>query len=212
GCLHAGSVTYSKGVYSIGYRFRKVGGSWSINEEDRIVFSDFLPSDENIIYALGSDLYNYYYIATNEINDNKGSIPLMNFSNGDYELEVIVKDIDGKEDRESVFFTIVESKTDADDEIQSYPLELISNYPNPFNPTTTISYSLAENIQNPKIEIYNMKGQKVKSYQLEETSGESSVTWNGKDGNDKSVSSGVYFYRLVNEGKTVQSRKMILLK
>ncbi len=88
----------------------------------------------------------------------------------------------------------------------------ISNYPNPFNPTTVISYSLGENIQNPKIEIYNVKGQKVKSFQLEDKAGENSIVWNGKDTNDKPVSSGVYFYRLINEGKTVQSRKMLLMK
>ena len=88
----------------------------------------------------------------------------------------------------------------------------IYNYPNPFNPSTTISYNLAENISDPEIEIYNIKGQKVKSFQLEDKAGESSIVWNGKDENDKSVSSGVYFYRLVNEGKTVQSRKMLLMK
>ncbi|NQV17726.1 MAG: T9SS type A sorting domain-containing protein [Armatimonadetes bacterium] len=88
----------------------------------------------------------------------------------------------------------------------------LRNHPNPFNPSTTISYSLAENIQNPQIEIYNIKGQKVKSYKLEEKTGVSSIVWSGKDENDKSVSSGVYFYRLVNEGKTVHTRKMLLMK
>jgi len=96
--------------------------------------------------------------------------------------------------------------------INNIPSRLISNYPNPFNPTTTISYSLADNIQNPQIEIYNPRGQKVKNFNLEETPGENSVVWDGRNENDKQVSSGVYFYRLVNEGKTVQSRKMLMLK
>ncbi|MBC8415646.1 MAG: T9SS type A sorting domain-containing protein [Candidatus Cloacimonetes bacterium] len=89
---------------------------------------------------------------------------------------------------------------------------LNQNHPNPFNPATIISYSLAENIHNPKIEIYNVKGQKVKSFQLEEKAGENSIVWNGKDENDKSVSSSVYFYRLVNEGKTIKNKKMLLIK
>ena len=89
---------------------------------------------------------------------------------------------------------------------------LISNHPNPFNPSTTISYNLGENIQTPKIEIYNVKGQKVKSYELEEKAGENSIVWNGENENAKSVSSGIYFYRLINEGKTVQTRKMLMIK
>ena len=89
---------------------------------------------------------------------------------------------------------------------------LKSNYPNPFNPTTTIKYSLSNQIQNPQIEIFNTKGQKVRSFQLEDIIGENSIVWNGKDTNNKSVSSGVYFYRLINDGKTVQSRKMLMLK
>lgn len=98
------------------------------------------------------------------------------------------------------------------EEIIVEPVKLLANHPNPFNPSTTISYSLMENTQNPQIEIYNVKGQKVKGYQLEEKPGESSIVWNGKDTNDKPVSSGVYFYRLVNEGKIMQTRKMLLMK
>lgn len=88
----------------------------------------------------------------------------------------------------------------------------MTNHPNPFNPSTTISYSLANNIQNPKIEIYNVKGQKVRNFNLENTIGENSILWNGKDSSNKSVSSGVYFYQLMNDGKIVQSRKMLMLK
>ena len=90
--------------------------------------------------------------------------------------------------------------------------ELHSNHPNPFNPSTIISYSLEDNIKNPQIEIYNVKGQKVKSFQLEKKTGESSIMWDGTDENDKSVSSGVYFYQLINEGKTIQNKKMLLIK
>ncbi|MCF7814068.1 MAG: T9SS type A sorting domain-containing protein [Candidatus Cloacimonetes bacterium] len=96
--------------------------------------------------------------------------------------------------------------------VNSNENHLSFNHPNPFNPSTTISYSLSENIQNPSIEIYNTRGQKVKKIVLEETPGENSVVWKGKDENNKQVSSGVYFYRLINEGKTVRTRKMLLMK
>ena len=97
-------------------------------------------------------------------------------------------------------------------EVNNQAINLSSNYPNPFNPSTTISYSLSDNIQNPQIEIYNVRGQKVRSFELENTIGENSIIWNGKDSNNKSVSSGVYFYNLINDGKTVQSRKMLMIK
>ena len=64
--------------------------------------------------------------------------------------------------------------------VNNIPSRLISNYPNPFNPTTTISYSLADNIQNPQIEIHNLKGQKLRNFNLENSSGENSIFWDGK--------------------------------
>jgi hypothetical protein len=90
---------------------------------------------------------------------------------------------------------------------------LISNYPNPFNPTTTISFNSITNIsENVEIVIYNFKGQEVKTFSFEQLSpGTHSVVWNGKDENDQAVSSGIYFYQLKTDG-FVQSRKMILMK
>lgn len=98
------------------------------------------------------------------------------------------------------------------EDVLEKPCSILINHPNPFNPSTTISYSLVDDIIDPQIEIYNVKGQKVKSYQLENIIGENSIVWDGKDVNNKSVSSGVYFYSLINEGKIVQSRKMLMIK
>jgi len=88
----------------------------------------------------------------------------------------------------------------------------MTNYPNPFNPITTISFSLADNVENAKIEIFNIKGQKIKtlvnSY-LEK--GTHNVVWNGKDKNGKKVVSGLYFYKLTT-GKETAVKKMLLLR
>ena len=89
---------------------------------------------------------------------------------------------------------------------------LTYGYPNPFNPTITIVYKLAENIKNPLLEIFNIKGQLIKEYYLDEIEGENALIWNGKDKNDNQMSSGVYFYRLRNNGKIVETRKMTLIK
>jgi len=89
--------------------------------------------------------------------------------------------------------------------------KLKSNYPNPFNPTTTISFDLAEP-GKAKLSIYNIKGQLVKVL-LEDNfaPGNYNVVWNGLDRNNQYVSSGVYFYRLETKNK-VFTRRMMLLK
>ena len=89
----------------------------------------------------------------------------------------------------------------------------ISNYPNPFNSTTTISFNLTtEHMENTEIFIYNMKGQKVKqlgitNYEL----GINSAEWDGKNEACKPVSSGIYFYKL-RSGNEILTRKMILIR
>ncbi|MCK4653897.1 MAG: DUF1565 domain-containing protein [Candidatus Cloacimonetes bacterium] len=89
--------------------------------------------------------------------------------------------------------------------------KLNQNYPNPFNPTTTINYSLKEN-SKVSLNIYNIKGQKVKQLVSDQLpAGQHSVIWNGKDKNGKTVSSGIYFYKLKTRNYE-KTRKMILMK
>jgi len=89
--------------------------------------------------------------------------------------------------------------------------ELHSNYPNPFNPITNIAYSVKE-AGKVTLEVYNIKGQLVTTLinDVKET-GNYSTTWNGTDNSNKSVSSGVYFYKM-KSGKYTATRKMILMK
>ena len=88
---------------------------------------------------------------------------------------------------------------------------LSGNYPNPFNPTTNISYSIPTD-GNVELIVYNIRGQKVKKLvKGTQPAGVYNVTWNGKDENGWSVSSGVYFYKLRSSGKTAV-KKMLLLK
>jgi len=88
---------------------------------------------------------------------------------------------------------------------------LKSNYPNPFNPSTTIAFDIAREGQ-VHIEIYNIKGQRVKTVVNEVMSvGRYSVVWNGDDAYGRSVGSGVYFYRMTT-GEYRSVRKMLMLK
>lgn len=89
--------------------------------------------------------------------------------------------------------------------------ELSGNYPNPFNPETTISYSLKE--ASPVIiDIYNNRGQLIKNLvNNSDGSGLHNVVWQGRDNNGNLVSSGVYYYKMT-AGKYSSTRKMLMLK
>ncbi len=93
--------------------------------------------------------------------------------------------------------------------------KLLGNYPNPFNPSTTISFSLtAKDAKNAKIEIYNLKGQKIKTFSnLQITqSPNQQIIWNGTDDNNKVVGSGIYLYRIETNDFVSETKKMLLLK
>ena len=86
----------------------------------------------------------------------------------------------------------------------------LSNYPNPFNPETKIIFNLPEE-GNIKLEIYNIKGQKVKTLlDCYMSPGHSEMIWNGKDDNGKPVGSGVYFYKLLTPSKSYVKKCMLL--
>jgi aryl-phospho-beta-D-glucosidase BglC (GH1 family) len=88
---------------------------------------------------------------------------------------------------------------------------LYTNYPNPFNPGTRIRYDLSERTR-VVLKIYDVLGRVVRTLVNEvQNSGSQSVAWDGRDHAGRTVSSGVYVYRLQADGFT-QSRKMLLLR
>jgi len=85
------------------------------------------------------------------------------------------------------------------------------NYPNPFNPTTTISYNLHQD-SNVVVAIYNLLGQNVKTLVNEnQVAGFHSITWDGKNDLGEGVSSGSYIIRIQTDDLS-QSKKMLILK
>jgi len=100
-----------------------------------------------------------------------------------------------------------------DDPVLPEPVQLtlLQNYPNPFNPTTTISYFLPE-AAKAKLDIYNLKGQLVKTLvNVDQAAGKHHAIWNGKDSTHRDVASGVYLYRLSSPNKTL-TKRMLLMK
>jgi len=96
---------------------------------------------------------------------------------------------------------------------EGVPVEfaLHENYPNPFNPTTTLRFDLPE-VSDITLTIYNMLGQKVRTFDYQNTSaGYHSVKWNATNDYGDPVGAGVYLYQLQTKD-FVKTRKMVLLK
>jgi len=90
--------------------------------------------------------------------------------------------------------------------------KVATNAPNPFNPSTTITYLIPEQA-NVRVEIFNTLGQKIKTL-VDGTvnAGVNSVIWHGKDLTGRQVSSGFYIYQITINNKDVLRKKILMLK
>jgi hypothetical protein len=90
-------------------------------------------------------------------------------------------------------------------------LSISGNYPNPFNPSTTIRYGLPEP-RNVRMTVVNIMGQEIAELVSGwQDMGRYEVVWNGQSGDGGSLSSGIYFV-IINDGKNLRSHKVMLLK
>jgi len=106
---------------------------------------------------------------------------------------------------------IVENTSDNDDNVVPTLALTANNYPNPFNPETTISYTLPRS-GNASVRVYNMKGQVVRTLINDaHSAGNHTVVWNGMDESGNAVSSGLYFYQVSANGQSI-TKKMLLAK
>jgi hypothetical protein len=109
-------------------------------------------------------------------------------------------------------FTTRISTASEDDLIPMWQNELMPNYPNPFNPHTTISFSLKDSSKPVSLNIYNTRGKLLRNlFNGIPPSHELSIVCDGNDDNNKPVSSGVYLYRL-DSPEFRDTRKMLLSK
>jgi len=145
---------------------------------------------------------------TNLQTVNRGNRTMLTWSQGSSYYR------DEPMEHQNLMGQMIINQTTAVDDPQSVPVALIStvtNYPNPFNPTTTISFKLAQ-ATNVEIGIYNLKGQLVRTLLKDSKSaGLHHEIWNGLDAQGKGVGSGIYFYR-INADHETRSGKMILIK
>ena len=162
------------------------------NEPGEFTFSD---SIGNFEYRLPAGIYNVY--AERVFHEDVI----------EYQVEVI----DGEFTQLDLEMYEVVSSDEHKVPYHSSQIFNISNYPNPFNPTTTIVFDLASE-SKVSIAVYNVKGQRVKQLMNEQLSvGQHSIIWSGLDSNNKSVSSGIYLYK-IKAGNQESVKRMLLLK
>ncbi len=111
----------------------------------------------------------------------------------------------------SRFYLVSLNKADMNNLSQPQKTILEGNYPNPFNPETSIRYQLSEKT-HVSLKIFNVKGQLVKTLiNNTQDAGYKKISWNGKDNDNKAVASGIYFYTLETPNSST-TKKMMLMK
>lgn len=166
-------------------------------------------NSENLASAI---LVSHLIPATNSSEEHSYSfIDNELFSHGTYYYWLQVADIDGSESYHGPA-TLVYTGND-EPALPSIPTvtELRSVFPNPFNPNTNLSYSLAEEAE-VSVKIYNARGQLVRTLnEGRKAVGHHSAAWDGKDDRGQNQSTGVYFFRM-QAGKKVFNSKAVLMK
>lgn len=138
-----------------------------------------------------------------EVNFDSADLP-----EGNYSCNIIISD-NREETYIPVSLEVGEGSSTGD--VVTLETALTGNYPNPFNPETSIAFSIG-NETNTELNIFNLKGQKVITLiDRKLKTGEYKIEWDGSDAEGKKVVSGIYFYQLKTD-KYSQINKMILLK
>ena len=163
-------------------------------------------------YSVG-DIQSYEWDFNNDgVVDSYEAEPEYTYQDTEnYSVKLTVYDTDGSDEflRENYIHV---KDPNAIDEEEEHPGILLNNTPNPFCSSTAINYSLQSNIREATIEIYNLKGQLVKTLPSfpNRGLGTSEVVWDGKDDKGKEVGAGMYFIYM-KTGENVNVKKTVKL-
>ncbi|UCD39231.1 MAG: carboxypeptidase regulatory-like domain-containing protein [Fidelibacterota bacterium] len=172
--------------------------------------------------ASTDDDFQYYAVYRSEVSGSFGSAPydavaVNSFTDDDltagtaYYYAVKAVDANGNESdmSEEVTYTLLDVAAGTGIP-EAYALR--ANYPNPFNPTTTIVFELPK-AGAVSLKIYDLTGKLIRTLVNESRSaGYHRVVWDGKDGGGALVATGVYFYRIEAGKAFAKTRKMVLMK
>ncbi|MCB5267672.1 MAG: C25 family cysteine peptidase [Candidatus Cloacimonetes bacterium] len=167
--------------------------------------------EEFVLSSMGQDLPDDYYYT---VEPNSSKIFTITFNAGDpvpaIESEINITSNDPDLPTLSIPITVTPAVAN-DDNLNPLVTALKGNFPNPFNPTTTIRFSMKE-AGAVKVMVYNLKGQLVKNLvDTELSSGNHQIVWDGRDDRGSSVASGIYLYRMESSNFTA-TNKMMLMK
>jgi len=187
------------------------------------VITEIIPADTSF-EILEEQLIEFSVIATDleselgyswQVNYVDQGVDVSQFSynfqeSGSY--EVICTLNDGIMEMETVWNIVAEITGNDNPLLIPAVTKLTGNYPNPFNPKTTIKYGLHEQA-DVQIIIYNVKGQMVNTLVDEaQNAGQHYIDWQGSSDSGTKVGSGMYYYKMVINGKTNSIKKCLLLK
>jgi hypothetical protein len=99
--------------------------------------------------------------------------------------------------------------TPNDDQIVIPSPSKLINYPNPFSSSTTFVFDFPKGSRDIKLDIYNIRGEKILSKVIER---DAELTWNGQNRSGTASSNGIYICKLISNGKTLATRSVLLLK
>lgn len=185
--------------------YENVGGLVGFTEVDNIVVNSYWDVETSGVEVSAAGLGRTTSEMTYPYADNT-------YIDWDFN-EVWQADIDGEMNNGYPFLISVTNPLNIDDSdtVISPQKYWITNYPNPFNPETTIEFNLPF-AQKVIIDIFNIKGQRVLTLADDRfEAGAHRLIWNGRDRYNRKVGSGVYFYRM-RSGEFNQVRKMIMMK
>ncbi len=192
------------------------GVAYNPTPEDEATDID-INADLSWVLGVVTDNFNLYFDTVNPpvsmVLDNVTAVSTFDPGTltGSTQYFWMVESINSNGSIQSDIWSFTTESTDSDDTTIPAITALNNNYPNPFNPNTTISYQLAES--GPvRIDVFNLKGQVIKQLVNEyQEAGYYEVDWHGTDNDNNNVPSGVYFYRMKSD-KDSDTKKMILLK
>ena len=202
-----------------------VGYGFAVNyDADKFEFISVAPASEDLLKSTGGETLLHHVVANGQITVVNGIYNGTAVSGGGDIVRLAFRVL--QEFEENVRFEIADGLVfDPNQlqnlavvagvlEVQSTPTEFVlhQNFPNPFNPDTTIKYELAESA-NVTLQIYNVVGQVVRTLVGSEAqnAGRYQIRWNGMDDRGVPVSSGIYFYQ-ISAGKFHAVQKLMLLK
>lgn len=203
-----------------------MGYGFALNyETDKFEFVSVAPAGEDLLKSTGGETLLHHVVADGQVEVVTGMYDGTAVSGGGDVVRFVFRVLREFEDnaRFEIANGVVFDPSQLQNpavvagvlELQSTPREfaLHQNFPNPFNPDTTIKYDLAESA-DVTLQIYSVLGQVVRTLVASEAqnAGRYQIRWNGMDDRGVPVSSGVYFYRISADGKFDHVRKLMLLK